>query len=321
MQSLSSIGKLSLLSLMGLTVFRSAFSAESPTWLLTSSRQVDSSGIFLDQVVSTQPPVPLPALLLAPAPPLGQSVVLSRAEITEQVRRQAPEILPANCAGRAQVRVNRQSRLLGELEILELLVQQLRQVYVKEGDDLEFRLTRPWKPIRIPDEPIQLQIYNMPDKGISTHFVFHFDILTEREKVGSWQTVAQAKLWRSVLVANSPLRRGQPLKQADVRLERWDVLRLREPLDPSELSKPSLELTQNIPVGKPLLSRSVRLRPLVRRGQVVKALLHNGLFSISCKVQVLENGLFGETIRVRNLRSKREFYGKVYDERTITVSL
>jgi flagella basal body P-ring formation protein FlgA len=38
-------------------------------------------------------------------------------------------------------------------------------------------------------------------------------------------------------------------------------------------------------------------------------------------VEILEDGLPGQTVRIRNLKSKREFRGKVQNEETIHVTL
>jgi flagella basal body P-ring formation protein FlgA len=38
-------------------------------------------------------------------------------------------------------------------------------------------------------------------------------------------------------------------------------------------------------------------------------------------VEALENGAPGQTVRVRNLATRKEFRGKVRDEQTILVSL
>ena len=42
--------------------------------------------------------------------------------------------------------------------------------------------------------------------------------------------------------------------------------------------------------------------------------------TISLKVEVLEEGAVGQSVRVRNPVSKREFRGKVQNEQTILVS-
>jgi flagella basal body P-ring formation protein FlgA len=54
---------------------------------------------------------------------------------------------------------------------------------------------------------------------------------------------------------------------------------------------------------------------------MVDAIFQNGALSISFKVEVLEDGQPGQSIRIRNPRTRREFFGKVQNERTITVAL
>ena len=85
--------------------------------------------------------------------------------------------------------------------------------------------------------------------------------------------------------------------------------------------QPGLELAENIMPGLPLTSRSVRLRAIVHRGKLADAVINDGTLTLSVKVEVLEDGLPGQTIRVRNLKSKKEFRGKVHNEETIHVTL
>ena len=67
-------------------------------------------------------------------------------------------------------------------------------------------------------------------------------------------------------------------------------------------------------------SRS-RLRPVVTRGQTADAVVRDGAMVISLKVEVLEEGVPGQMVRVRNPQSRRELRGKVQDERTIAITL
>jgi flagella basal body P-ring formation protein FlgA len=83
----------------------------------------------------------------------------------------------------------------------------------------------------------------------------------------------------------------------------------------------SLELTENIQEGAHLLSRSVKIRPSIRRGELVEAILQDGALSVSLRVEVLEDGLPGQLVRIRNPQSKRELRGKVQNEQTILIAL
>ncbi len=70
----------------------------------------------------------------------------------------------------------------------------------------------------------------------------------------------------------------------------------------------------------PVLNRSVRVRPVIQRGQMVDGVFQDGSLSISLKVETLEDGLLGQTVRVRNPKTKRELYGKVQNEQTVLIA-
>jgi flagellar basal body P-ring formation protein FlgA len=99
------------------------------------------------------------------------------------------------------------------------------------------------------------------------------------------------------------------------------MLVIREALPVLARDDSTLELAENLPAGTPLTVRSLRLRPIVQRGRVVDAVVQDGAMTISVKAEVLEDGLPGQTVRARNLKSRREFRGKVQNEETILVTL
>ena len=49
--------------------------------------------------------------------------------------------------------------------------------------------------------------------------------------------------------------------------------------------------------------------------------MQDGALSITLKVEVLEDGVSGQIVRVRNVQSRRDIRGKVLNEKTILVSL
>ena len=299
----------------------SAFAGEPAAWPLLPSAQVDSAGIFLHQIVGLQISIPLPSTRLAPAPALGQTASFSRAQINELLHRGAPELIITNWSGAAQIRVTRRLRPLGETELRALLTATLQSQFVKDKGELELRFRSPWAALNVPDEALTLKVVDFPATGVSGSFIIRFELLTVAEKAGEWQVVAQGRLWREVLVARAALKRGQLLAASDVVAERRDVVGLREPLGPSVLEETVLELSENLAEGQPLLGRSVRPRPVMQRGRVVDAVITDGALNISMKVEVLADGLLGQTVRVRNPRTKKEFLGKVQNEQTVLVAL
>jgi flagella basal body P-ring formation protein FlgA len=80
-------------------------------------------------------------------------------------------------------------------------------------------------------------------------------------------------------------------------------------------------LSENIPVGRPILNRMVRIHPLVLRGQLVEGVFQDGSLGISLMVETLEDGILGQVVRVRNPLTKRELYGKVESEKSVRINL
>jgi flagella basal body P-ring formation protein FlgA len=293
---------------------------ELSTILLKTNAVVDSEGIFLAQVIEENPEFALPQVRLADPPTFGQAMVLTRAQIMSAAQKFAPAFVSTNFAGAERVRITRRAQTVNETQIKEMLTAALQRDQVRDKGELELRLVRPWTAITIPDEPFVLNFLDLPANGIGPNMMLRFELRHGRESLGTWQLSGQARIWRETWVARSALRRGQILREADLRKERKDVLILRDTLSASLIGS-SLELTENIQEGAPLLSRSVRMRPSIRRGELVEAILQDGALSVSLRVEVLEDGLPGQLVRIRNPQTKRELRGKVQNEQTILIAL
>jgi flagella basal body P-ring formation protein FlgA len=289
---------------------------------LLPTAQVDSGGIFLQQLVAANPSVlPPQPIRLADAPVFGQAASFSRAQVAEMLKAALPGLMVTNWSGASQVRITRRAHALNERELRDLLTATLQRDFVKDKGELELRFSRPWASVFVPDETLTLKVIDLPATGVSANFIARFELLSGKDRVGPWQVVAQAKVMKDVLVARTTLKPRQPLQASDFTVERRDVLSLREALDETLLQSPSLELIEGLQPGQPLLARSVRMKPVVQRGQFVDGLVRDGALNIALKVEVLADGLPGQTVRVRNPKTKREFYAKVQDEQTVVINL
>jgi flagella basal body P-ring formation protein FlgA len=53
----------------------------------------------------------------------------------------------------------------------------------------------------------------------------------------------------------------------------------------------------------------------------VEAVFQEGSMTISLKVEALEDGALGQTVRVRNPKTRRELYGKIQNEDLVSIAL
>lgn len=288
------------------------------TLCLRDTAAVSSEGIFLDQIVVVADGAPTMRVRVADAPAFGQAVVLSRSQVMDRLKAVVPTLGAVAWSGAERITISRRCRTLGENELKDLLAASLQRDHVRDKGELQLRMLRAWTPVQVPDEPVDVKIVDLPTSGVNASFIVRFDLVVRREIVSTWQVALNAQVMREVWVTRTPLKRGQPL--ADLIRERRDLLALRDA--PWEGSPdPALEVKESIPSGSPLYARAVGLRAVVHRGQTAEALLRDGAMSISLKVEVLEEGEPGQTVRVRNPVSRREFRGRVLNEQTIQLSL
>lgn len=117
---------------------------------------------------------------------------------------------------------------------------------------------------------------------------------------------------RWVLVASAPLQRGMSLNETHVQRVQVDTVGV--PLNVLEQASEVMhaELVRDVRPGTPLRSQDIRPTVLVKRGQMV--LLSVGQpqgFQISARVEAMQDGRFGEQIKLKNRDSGRELSGRV----------
>ncbi|HAV61809.1 MAG TPA: flagella basal body P-ring formation protein FlgA [Verrucomicrobiales bacterium] len=297
--------------------------AAGTSWTLKTNVQVTSVGVYLSDVVVPPTNMELPHLRVADAPLFGRAAVLNPGALNPLLK-QALQLDPGtNWIGAPQVTITRRARTLTSLDIEELLTEKLSSDYLSQGGQLELRLTRTWNDVAVPDEPFEVKIVSMPAQGIMPSFIVRFEIGNQVEKFGQWQLALRASLWKDVWVARQRLTRGNVLMPEDVAREKRDVLMARNHLeaDQHEIKPNDWELTENVGNGAPLNRWSVRPKPVVYRGQLADAQIRQGALSISLKVQVLEDAVPGQEIRILNPNTKRELLGKVNHDQTILIQL
>jgi flagella basal body P-ring formation protein FlgA len=289
--------------------------ADAPT--LRAAAAVRAGGIFLADLVEGL--ADIPRVRLGPSPAAAGTTNIARGVVLAALSASGVEV--TNLAGPAVCRVSRRTRPLGETEVRDLLAAELQRRFAREGGELELRLPRAWRDVEILDEPFELRLVDVPARGLSQLFSLRFELLAGDESLGQWQAGLAAKLWREVAVAAVAIRRGSALADAEVVLERRDVLALRDPLYALPEAAADHEFAEPVAVGQPLSTRSLRPRTVILRGRAVDAVVRSGPMEISTRVEALEDGAIGQLIRVRNPRSRREFRARVVAEDNVAVPL
>lgn len=96
-------------------------------------------------------------------------------------------------------------------------------------------------------------------------------------------------------------------------IRRVDALRDREAA-PADVVGRDYVFARAIPAGRALTWRDISRRALVQKGRMVEVVAVDGALVVSMKALALQDGASGDTVRVRNVESKREFVAKVVSE-------
>lgn len=117
---------------------------------------------------------------------------------------------------------------------------------------------------------------------------------------------------RWVLVAAVALQRGMTLNESHV--QRVEVDATGVPMNVLEQASEVMhaEVVRDVRPGVPLKSVDIRPTVLVKRGQTVLMSVGQAQgFQISARVEALQDGRFGEQIKLKNRESGRELTGRV----------
>ena len=294
-------------------------SDERPPAVFAGGALVHSEGVFSTDLIQGVPA--LPRIRVAPAPAVGGWSSVSRTSVVETLRAAGIDLQGLRWSGPEAARVSRAMRDLAETEVRDRITQELQRRYARNGGEVEVRMSRPWRTIPVPDESIDFRLHDLPQAGLQSLISLKVEILAAGEPVGSWFQPIQVRHWCEVPVAASALRRGQPLADAETVLERRDLLASRGILRSLPSAAQDYELAESLAPGQALSDRSLRLKTVVFRGRRIDARIQAGTLEITTKVEALEDGYPGQSIRVRNPQSKREFRGVVQTEDAVLIPL
>jgi flagella basal body P-ring formation protein FlgA len=146
-----------------------------------------------------------------------------------------------------------------------------------------------------------------------------FHIESGGNQVGSWQEILRASLWRPVWVATRRLDRGATPDASSCGLKNIDTLAENLSYVPADTDLSIYEMAQGVGQDRPLTSRDLSLRPLVRKNQLVDVIVSEGSLNITMKGLALGTAGAGEMVGIRNPDSRKDFQAKVVGINTVQV--
>jgi flagella basal body P-ring formation protein FlgA len=255
----------------------------------------------------------------SPAP--GEAVVVTRREI-ESALEDVPEgirrfLSPAPL----ETTVIREGRLLGAEEISRIIEGHIRKNLPGENIQVEVREVRNFEEVTLAAEARSCKVWISEPlrKGgwVRANLVF----FGNGKEIRRMTVSAQVDLYQKVVVADRYLKRHQGIQAEDLRVMPVNI----QQLPPDAVTDPQEVLGKRLIVNlngrEPIRASLLEVPPLVKKGDVVNVILERNSLRISCLGEIKETGRKGDRVKLVNLGSKKELFGRVVDAGTVQLDV
>jgi flagellar basal body P-ring formation protein FlgA len=255
------------------------------------------------------------------APEPGEAAVVTRGEIEsaleavpEWIRRpweQAPQ----------EITVIREGRVLGGEEIGRIIAGHIRKNLPGGNIRVEVRDVRNFEEVTLPAEARSCKVWISEPlrKGgwVRANLVFY----GKGKEIERMTVSAQVDLYQEVVVADRYLKRHQEILAEDLRVMPVNLQQLPPDAvtDPQEIL--GKRLIVNLNGREPIRASLLEVPPLVKKGDVVNVILERNSLRISCLGEIKETGRKGDRVKLVNLGSRKELFGRVVDAGTVQVDV
>ena len=139
------------------------------------------------------------------------------------------------------------------------------------------------------------------------------------ERAQEIRVQARVEIFADVVMTRNPLRRHQMVEEKDVQVVNKNIASFPGDVAMDLRDVVGKRMTLSLNPQEVLRNSMVEIPPLVKKGERVTLLVENDYFKITSMGEAKEEGRSGERIKVVNISSQKEVYGRVIDAHTIQV--
>ena len=168
-------------------------------------------------------------------------------------------------------------------------------------------------------QPFTVQLVTIPEQLTRSNFLMRFQVFNDDGVIGEWSIPFNARLYGKVWYARSYLRTGELATPSDFEARQVDLLVEPDAVPANNEFLLNREYSRSVSPGKPLSHSDLKLRSLVRKGDVVEVFASKGLMAITMRAMARQDGVEGEFILLRNIQTTNEFAAKVVGPNRVEV--
>lgn len=203
-------------------------------------------------------------------------------------------------------------------ELVNALTRDIAAHFALNGQ-LELHLMRPWSAPTPLAAKWTITVDEFPNQPGPVMMV-HATIRGDAAPAFGQELMVSAALWQDAWCSRQPLSAGEIFDPGVLDVRRVDAFRERDAL-PTSTGDRNFIFARGLPAGRLLTWIDVSRRPLVHKGQLVDVTASTGALSVTMKALAMMDGARGDTVRLRNPQSQRDFSAVVVDENRAQIHL
>ena len=220
-----------------------------------------------------------------------------------------------------EVQVERASQRLGAQQMAQLYIQTVNQRLGRRAGQADIHDVATGRDLVLPAGQLSTQVRLVGAQGgeIMGRVPAAIDVFVDGRKEAQARVTGQVDIYGQVLVAARPLMNHQVITAEDVEIRRVNLGEAGPGAVAEAEQVVGLRPRGAVAAGQVLDLRHLEPAPLIRRGDVVNMVCGAQGLKISAKGKAEQTGYINGRIRLTNLASKREVWGRVVDSGTVVV--
>jgi len=249
----------------------------------------------------------------------GEVLILSRASLTAAIQRNGISSLMAQSQIPEKIEVTRPGRAVERAEVSQILEDHFQKALGDGRKTVKVREIQGIEQIMVPPGDLSWEVKAPVRSYQGGHIPVSLILWAEGQKLREVRAQARLEVFAEVVVAKNSLRRHQIVDEKDVHLVNRNITQQAADVVTDLEDVLGKRVTLSVNTQEVLRKSMLEVPPLVKKGDRVILVVENSNFKITCMGEVKEEGRAGDRIKVTNISSKREVYGRVLDSYKVLV--
>ncbi len=217
------------------------------------------------------------------------------------------------------IEIDPRTRTIPPAEITRILESHLLQMNPDGRVRFEVKEPRVYEKIVLPAGQISCEV-SVPEGALRGGYVAAtLRLLSQGEEIKRLRVTARVDVYADVVVARQYLKKHHEIREADLQILNRNISLLPPDVVTEAKDIVGKRATFSINSNEVLRTGMVEEPPLVRKGDRVILMVESPFFRITAMGESKEEGRRGERVKLLNLSSKKEVYGRVLDSKTVAV--